>query len=131
MFRATIESSEGGVDKNLDYILKNQKQAPVIPTRPTSTQRETENHVCHSCMVRYTCPMDQKILEREAMRLPVRDRALLADALLQSLDDDAARSVQLAWAAEAEDRIEAYRRGELSAVDGPSSFKELRSRYRA
>jgi putative addiction module component (TIGR02574 family) len=75
--------------------------------------------------------MDQKILEREAMRLPVRDRALLADALLQSLDDDAARSVQLAWAAEAEDRIEAYRRGELSAVDGPSSFKELRSRYRA
>ena len=75
--------------------------------------------------------MDEKILEREAMRLPVRERALLADALLESLDDDAARNVQLAWAAEAEDRIEAYRRGEISAVDGPSSLKELRSRYRA
>jgi putative addiction module component (TIGR02574 family) len=75
--------------------------------------------------------MDEKILEREAMRLPVRDRALLADALLESLDDEAARSVQQAWAAEAEDRLEAYRRGELSAVNGPNSLKELRSRYRA
>ena len=75
--------------------------------------------------------MDGKILEKEAMRLPVRERALLADALLESLEDDATRSVQLAWAAEAEDRIEAYRRGDLSAVDGPSSLKELRSRYRA
>ena len=65
------------------------------------------------------------------MRLPVRDRALLADALLESLDDEAARDVQRSWAAEAEDRIEAYRRGDLSAVDGPSSLRELRSRYRA
>jgi hypothetical protein len=61
------------------------------------------------------------------MRLPVRDRALPADALLESLDDEAARSVQ-AWAAEAEDRLEAYRRGDLSAVNGPNSLKELRSR---
>jgi hypothetical protein len=75
--------------------------------------------------------MDEKVLEREAMRLPVRDRALLADALLESLDDDAARNVQIAWAAEAEDRREAYRRGDLAAVDGPSSLNELRSRYRA
>ena len=92
---------------------------------------KTENNVLHSSTVRYTCFMDEKILEKEAMRLPVRDRALLADALLESLDDDAARSVQLAWAAEAEDRIAAYRRGDLAAVDGPSSLKELRSRYRA
>jgi hypothetical protein len=75
--------------------------------------------------------VDEKILEREALRLPVRDRALLADALLESLDEDATRNVQLAWAAEAEDRIEAYRRADLSAVDGPSTLKELRSRYRA
>jgi hypothetical protein len=75
--------------------------------------------------------MDAKILEREAMRLPGRDRALLADAQLQSLDDDVTRNVQLAWVAEAEDRIEAYRRGDLSSVDGASSLKELRSRYRA
>jgi hypothetical protein len=74
--------------------------------------------------------LDEKILEREALRLPVRDRALLADALLESLDDDAARNVHLSWAAEAEDRVEAYRRGDLSAVDGPSTLKELRSRYR-
>ena len=94
-------------------------------------QREPVSRICHFFVVRYTGPMDEKILEREAMRLPVRERALLADALLESLDDDAARNVQLAWAEEAEDRIEAYRRGEISAVDGPSSLKELRSRYRA
>ena len=90
-----------------------------------------ESRITHSRVARYTCPMDPKILEREAMPLPVRDRALLADALLESLDDDAARDVQRSWAAEAEDRIEEYRRGDLSAVDGPSSLKELRSRYRA
>lgn len=88
-------------------------------------------HVCFSRVVRYTFSMDEKILEREAMRLPVRDRALLADAILESLDDDATRNVQLAWAAEAEDRIAAYRRGDLSAEHGPSSIKDLRSRYRA
>ena len=50
---------------------------------------------------------------------------------LKLLADDGRRNAQLAWAAEAEDRIEAYRRGDLSAVDGPSTLKELRSRYRA
>ena len=41
--------------------------------------------------------MDQLILEREAMRLPPKDRALLADALLGSLDDEAVREVEAAW----------------------------------
>ena len=50
---------------------------------------------------------------------------------LKLLADDGRRNAQLAWAAEAEDRIEAYRRGDLSAVDGPSTLKELRSRYRS
>ena len=74
--------------------------------------------------------MDQVILEREAMRLPPKDRALLADALLGSLDDEAAREVEVAWTREAEARLAAYRRGELSAVDGPTVLRELRSRHR-
>jgi len=41
--------------------------------------------------------MDQAILEREALRLPAHQRALLADTLLGSLDDEAARKVELAW----------------------------------
>jgi len=73
--------------------------------------------------------MDQAILEREALRLPAHQRALLADTLLESLDDEAARKVELAWADEAESRLAAYHRGELSALDGPAVFRELRDRH--
>ena len=69
------------------------------------------------------------ILEREAMRLPPRERALLADALLGSLDDEATRDIQAAWAKEAVDRLEAFHRGEIIAVDGPEALRELRARY--
>jgi len=73
--------------------------------------------------------MDEMILEREAMRLPPRERALLADALLGSLDDEATREIQAAWAKEAVDRLEAFHRGEITAVDGPEALRELRARY--
>ena len=73
--------------------------------------------------------MDQAILEREALRLPAHQRALLADTLLESLDDEAARKVELAWADEAESRLAAYHRGELSALDGPAVFRELRDHH--
>ncbi|MGO8676173.1 MAG: addiction module protein [Limisphaerales bacterium] len=71
--------------------------------------------------------MDQALLELEALRLPAHQRALLADALLGSLDDEAAREVERLWAREAEDRLAAFRRGEISAVDGPSVLKDLRN----
>lgn len=74
--------------------------------------------------------MDQAILEREAMRLPPKDRALLADALLGSLDDEASRAVEQAWADEAGGRLASYRRGEISAADGPAFLQELRNRHR-
>lgn len=74
--------------------------------------------------------MDEKVLEREAMKLSTRDRVLLADALLESLDDDGAQRLQAEWAAEAEDRLSAYHQGDLSAVDGQEYLSELRSRYR-
>ncbi|OGH55342.1 MAG: hypothetical protein A3G34_11815 [Candidatus Lindowbacteria bacterium RIFCSPLOWO2_12_FULL_62_27] len=73
--------------------------------------------------------MDEVILEREAMRLPPHERALLADALLGSLDDDATREIQAAWANEAEDRMEAFLRGEIKALDGPEVLREFRARY--
>jgi len=74
--------------------------------------------------------MDQAILEHEVMQLPARERALLADALLGSLDDKTVREVETAWAREAEARLEAYRRGEVVALDGPTVLQELRGRFR-
>jgi hypothetical protein len=70
--------------------------------------------------------MDQAILEREALKLPPGERALLADALLGSLDDEAARQAEEACAREAEDRYQAYQRGEVQAVDGPALLGHLR-----
>lgn len=73
--------------------------------------------------------MDQAILAREALRLPAHERALLADALLGSLDDEAVRQAEASWGTEAEARLAAYQRGEIAAQDGPGVLRELRSRY--
>ena len=73
--------------------------------------------------------MDQAILEREALRLPAHERALLADALLGSLDDEAALQVESAWAQEAEVRLAAYHKGEIAALEGPAVLREVRSRH--
>lgn len=77
----------------------------------------------------YHQPMDEVILEREALKLSPGERALLADAILLSLDDDATREIESAWAAEAQDRLKAYRAGQLAALDGPTVIRDLRSRH--
>jgi len=69
------------------------------------------------------------ILESEALRLSPRGRALLADSLLASLDNEAARGIQKAWAAEADDRLKAFHQGELQATDGAAVLREMRARY--
>ena len=77
----------------------------------------------------YAAAMDQAILGREALRLPAHQRALLADTLLESLDDEVTRKAEVAWAQEAESRLTAYHRGELTALDGPTALRELRDRH--
>jgi len=72
---------------------------------------------------------DQAILEREALKLPAHERALLADALLGSLDDEVVRNAESACAHEADDRYQAYLRGELQTLGGPAVFQQLRERY--
>ena len=73
--------------------------------------------------------MDQVILEREALKLPPYERALLADALLGSLDDEATRHTEAACAREAEARYQAFVRGEVQSSDGPAVFRRLRQRH--
>ena len=73
--------------------------------------------------------MDQAILEREALKLPAHERALLADALLGSLDDEAVRKAEASCADEAEDRYQAHLRGEVQALNGPTVFQQLRERH--
>ncbi|MHB8520551.1 MAG: addiction module protein [Limisphaerales bacterium] len=62
------------------------------------------------------------------MRLPARERALLADALIESLDDEAAHGVEAAWVRVADARLESHGRGDTEALDGPRVLRDLRSR---
>ena len=64
---------------------------------------------------------------QESLReLSARDRAGLLDWLWDSLQPEGVLHLQERWAAEAEERIDAIDRGELSTVDGPSAMKQLR-----
>ncbi len=72
--------------------------------------------------------MDAAVIEKEALMLPEAQRALLADRLLESLSGSSQATVD-AWLVEAESRWEAYQRGEIQAVDGPSAMAALKERF--
>ena len=74
--------------------------------------------------------MDEVTLKVEALRLPTRERALLAEALLDSLDNDGTREIESTWAKEADSRQGAYGKGEIEAEEGTEVIRELRERYR-
>jgi hypothetical protein len=47
------------------------------------------------------------------------------DLLWDSLDEKRVKEVEAKWAAESEDRIDAFERGELAAVDRPMALKGI------
>jgi putative addiction module component (TIGR02574 family) len=66
-----------------------------------------------------------QILE-QALSLPADERVALVEQLLASLDAPPRPDIDAMWAAEAEDRIDAYERGEISTVSGRDVFEALR-----
>jgi putative addiction module component (TIGR02574 family) len=64
----------------------------------------------------------------QAMALTPDQRADLIDSLLDTLDTRADPAVEAAWATEAEDRLAAYRRGELKAVEFDQAMERLGNR---
>lgn len=69
-------------------------------------------------------------IQKEISQLNSRERAMLIDLLWESLDEVRIREIEAKWASESEDRIDAFERGELPAVDGPAALEELRSSLR-
>jgi putative addiction module component (TIGR02574 family) len=61
---------------------------------------------------------------QEILSLPPEDRAELADDILASLEPTDPAIMTL-WAAEAEDRLAAYERGEIEAVSADTVFDEI------
>jgi len=69
-------------------------------------------------------------IQKEIVQLNPTERAMLIDLLWESLDEARVKEIEAKWAAEAEDRIDAFERGELPAVDGPAALRDLRSSLR-
>jgi putative addiction module component (TIGR02574 family) len=65
-----------------------------------------------------------KSILAQALKLPANDRAALVENLILSLDKPDS-SLDAAWLKEAEDRLAAYRSGDLVAVDADEVFREL------
>ena len=64
----------------------------------------------------------QRIL-KDALALPPLDRATVAEELLQSLDQPDPR-IDALWAREAEDRLAAFRAGEMGAIPAEEVLDE-------
>lgn len=66
----------------------------------------------------------EKILQ-EALSLPAEDRAEVLERLLATFQEPPAPELDKLWAQEAEDRIDAYNRGELGAVSAEEVFARV------
>lgn len=66
-------------------------------------------------------------IHEEIEKLEPAERATLIDVLWDSLDGERVKELEAKWAAESDKRIDAFERGDLTAVDGPSAIEELRS----
>lgn len=75
-------------------------------------------------------PMSLASIQREIFQLSSTERAMLIDLLWESLDEARIVEIETKWASESEERIDAYERGELPGVDGPSALRDLRSSLR-
>ena len=72
--------------------------------------------------------MDSVLLREAALKLAPFERAQLIDMLWQSLDPAHQAEIDQAWIEESNDRLNAYQRGEIEAVDGGSVLSELKKK---
>ncbi len=65
-------------------------------------------------------------IENEALRLSERERVVLAERLLASLDDEPTDLNEELWLKEAQWRLEEYRAGKMTARPAEEVFRDLR-----
>lgn len=63
-----------------------------------------------------------------ALALSPSDRAVVAEILLKSLDEEDQAKIDAAWAAEAQRRIAAFERGEIKGTPAEEVMRSLRVR---
>ncbi len=65
---------------------------------------------------------------KEALALPLQERAELLERLLGTFQSPPDPRLDELWAREAEDRLDAFERGELKAVPAEEVFDRIRQR---
>ena len=70
-------------------------------------------------------PKHGKQILAEALKLPPVERAELVEDLLSSFEFQSRTAVDALWAVEAEDRIDAFERGEMSTIPAKEVFAEI------
>ena len=66
----------------------------------------------------------QQILH-QALSLPPEERLQVGELLLTSLDDASRQRIDALWAAEAEERLNAFDRGEIRSISALETFDEI------
>jgi putative addiction module component (TIGR02574 family) len=61
----------------------------------------------------------------EALKLPPVERAELVENLLSSFEFRSRETIDVLWAQEAENRIDAFERGEIAAIPAKEVFEEI------
>ena len=70
----------------------------------------------------------QQVL-KEVLRLPPIERAEMVEQILASFDFPTRKHIDEAWAKEAEDRIDAYERGDIKAIPAATVFEKIDRQY--
>ena len=68
-------------------------------------------------------------IEKEALQLSSNERAILAERLLHSLDDEEDPDVERSWIEEAERRYREFKRGNMSGRSIDDVMREIRSEF--
>ena len=69
--------------------------------------------------------MDSAILANEALKLSPLERAQIIDALWSSLDPAEQKTIDQAWLLESQDRLAAFRAGQLKAINGEEALRAI------
>jgi len=66
---------------------------------------------------------------KEILGLPPIERAEIVEQILASFDFPTRKEIDEAWAKEAEDRLDAYERGEIKATPAGAVFERIDRQY--
>jgi putative addiction module component (TIGR02574 family) len=67
---------------------------------------------------------------KDALSLPATERIALVERLLASLDAPAREQIDVLWGQEAEDRLDAFERGEIPTIAAQDVFDEIGKRQK-